>query len=202
MTNRQSRESAEIETARRLETLRAEQTREAYDRSQAERTRHHQVEQEAEQRALAERAATEKARRLADEALAIQQHDLDTRRVGRELEDVRRQLDLERARAELHRLQAETAIDRENLDHAARSNREERDVEVMARRRVVENDLSEAHVKAQLISRLPEIAQAMPKPEELRSIQINGDGATGVTGLLAQLLQSLESLAHAKNGKA
>jgi flotillin len=179
-TNRQSRETAQIETERRLEALRAEQVREVYDREQAEQLRRHQVE----------------------EGLAIQQHDLDARRVSRELEDIRRQLDLERARAELQRLQAETAIDRENLDHAARSKREERDVEVLARRRVVENDLSEAHVKAQLISRLPEIAQAMPKPDELRSIQINGDGATGVTGLLAQMLQSLEGLAagHVRKG--
>ena len=189
LTNRQSRESAQIETERRLETLRAEQVREVYDREQVEQERRHQVEQ-----------GSEKARRLADEELVIQQHDLDARRIARELEDVRRQLDLERARAELQRLQAETAIDRENLDHAARSKREERDVEVLARRRVVENDLSESHVKAQLISRLPEIAQAMPKPEELRSIQINGDGANSVTGLLASLMQSLEGLA-AGNGR-
>ena len=180
LTNRQSRESAHIETERHLEGLRAEQVREVYDREHAEQVRRHRVAEE----------------------LAIQQHDLDARRIARELEDVRRQLDLERARAELHRLRAETAIDRENLDHAARSSREERDVEVLARRRVVENDLSEVHVKAQLISRLPEIALAMPKPEELRVTQINGDGATGVTGLLAQMLQSLEGLAvrHDRKG--
>ena len=175
LTNRQSRESAEIETARHLEALRAEQVREAYDREQAEQMRRHRVEEER----------------------AILQHDLDARRVGREIEDIRRRLDLERARAELERLR----LDRDTLDHAARASREERDVEVLARRRAVENDLSEAHLKAQLVSRLPEIAQAMPTPGELRVIQVNGDGATGVTGLLAQMMQSLEGLVHAKNGK-
>ena len=49
---RQARETAELETARRLDELRAEQEREAYDRASAEKTRRHQVEQEAEQRAL------------------------------------------------------------------------------------------------------------------------------------------------------
>jgi hypothetical protein len=176
LTNRQSRESAEIETARHLETRRAEQAREAYDREQGEQARRQHVEEER----------------------AVEQHELDARRAARELEDIRRQLDLERARAELDRLRAE----RDDLAHAAQSGRAVRDVEVMARRRAVENDLSEAHLKAQLVARMPEIAQAMPKPDELRSIQISGDGATGLTGLLAQLLQSVEGLAHAKNGKA
>ena len=174
LTPRQSRESAEIETARHLDTLRAEQAREAYDREQAEQTRRQRVEEER----------------------AVERHELDARRIARELEDIRRQLDLERARVELDRLRAE----RDDLAHAARSARETRDVEVLAKRRAVENDLSEAALKAQLVARMPEIAQAMPKPDELRASQGNGDGAAGLTGLLAQLLHSVEGLAHAKNG--
>jgi hypothetical protein len=195
---RQARETAELEAARGLDVLRAEQQREAYDREQAEKARRHQVEQEAEQRALAERGATEKARRLAEEELAVQQHALEAARAARELEAVRRAVELEKAQAELQRQRAAATIDRDNLEHQARALREERDVEVLHKRRGVENELSEAHVKAQLIARLPEIAQALPHPEELRAITVGGDGATSLTGLLAGLLQVVEGVAARK----
>src|SRR5262245_34055760 len=80
--NRQARETAEVEMTTRLDELRAAQEREGYDRAQAERARRHQLEQQAEQQALAERAATERARRVADEDLALQQHELEARRVA------------------------------------------------------------------------------------------------------------------------
>src|SRR5262245_21272874 len=97
---RQARESAELEATRRLDELRSEQEREAWDRALAERNHRHHLEQEAEQNALAERAATEKARRLADEDLAIGLHALEEKRIARELEAVKRQLELERAQEE------------------------------------------------------------------------------------------------------
>jgi hypothetical protein len=156
------------------------------------------VEQEAEQRALAERAATEKARRQADEELAVQQHALEAARIARELEAVRRAAELEKAQADLQRQRAVAVIDRDNLEHQARTLREERDVEVLHKRRGVENELSEAHVKAQLIARLPEIAQALPHPDELRAITVGGDGAASLTGLLAGLLQVVEGTVQRK----
>lgn len=192
--------SCEIEAARRLGGLRAEQEHEAFTREQAERTRRHRLEQEAEQVALSERAATEKARRLADEELAQQQHELEAKRLARELEAVERELALERGRAELERYRAANAIERAQRDHEARCEREERDVVLLQKRRVVENDLTEAHVKAQLVARLPEIAAAMPKPEELRAITVGGDGAGSLTGLVAQLLHVVEGAVG--NGKS
>ena len=193
LINRQARTTAELETTRRLDELKAEQERETYNRAAAEKTRRHLLEQEAEQRALAERAATEKARRQSDEELAVQQHALEASRIARDLEAVRRQLELERAQAELQRQRAADTIDRDNLEHQARAVREERDVELFAKRRGAENDLSDAHVKAQLIARLPDIAAALPKPEELRSITVGGDGATAVTGLLAGVMHMVEA---------
>ncbi len=194
--NRQVRETAELETARRLDELRAQSEREAYDRAQAERARRHRLEQEAEQQALVERAATEKARRLADEDLAVQQHELEAVRAEREKEALARQTDLERARAELEKLRAAAAIERDNLEHQARSTREERDVDLLGRRRAVENDLSEAHVKAQLVARLPEIAAALPRADELRAITVGGEGAASLTGLLAGVAGLVDGLIH------
>jgi hypothetical protein len=199
LDNRQARETAELETTRRLDELRAAAQREAYDRDQVERARRHRLEQEAEQQALAERAATEKARRQADEELAVQQHQLAALGVAREQEALGRQADLERARAELERLRMTASIERDNLGHQARASREERDIELFGARRTAENEVSETHLKAQLIARLPEVAAAMPRPEELRAITVGGEGAAALTGLLAGLLGLVEGLAH-RNG--
>src|SRR4051794_39123741 len=90
LENRRARETAEVEHARRMDQLRADQEREAYDRAQAEQARRHQLEQAAEQQAVAERTATEKTRREAELDLALQQLDLEGRRSAQELEAVRR----------------------------------------------------------------------------------------------------------------
>jgi regulator of protease activity HflC (stomatin/prohibitin superfamily) len=200
LENRQAQETAELETARRLDELRAAAQREAYDREQSERARRHRLEQEAEQLAVAERAATEKARRQADEELAVQQHLLEAQRIAREQQAIARQLDLERAQAELERLRTTTTIERDDLEHQARCSREERDVQLFGRRRAVENELSEAHVKAQLVARLPEIAAAMPQPEQLRAITVGGEGTATLGGLLAGLLGLVDGLAHRAGG--
>jgi hypothetical protein len=200
LENRQAHQTAELETTRRLDELRAQVQREAYDREQSERVRRHRLEQETEQQALTERAATEKTRRLAEEDLAVQQHQLEALHIAREQETIARQLELERIRAELERLRLSLLIERENLEHQARLGREEREVVVLGRRRAVENELSEAHVAAQLIARLPEIAAAMPQPEELRAITVGGEGAASLTGLLTGLLGLVDGLLH-RNGR-
>jgi hypothetical protein len=204
LINRQARTTAELETSRRIDQLKAEQEREAYDRAAVEKVRRHLVEQEAEQRALNEKAATEKTRRLADEELAVQQHALEAARIARELENVRRQLEWEQVQAELLRQRIAATIERDNLEHQAKAVREERDVELFAKRRGAENELSEAHIRAQLIARLPEIAAALPHPEELRAITVGGDGATSLTGLLAGVIQMVEGMMQRQvsNGKS
>jgi hypothetical protein len=122
---------------------------------------------------------------------------------AREREAAARRQDVEKALAELERFRLQATIERDDLEHRARAGREERDVELFGKRRAAENELSEAHVKALLIERLPEVAQALPKPRELRSISVGGDGAASLTGLLAQLLQVVEgAVAHSgRNGK-
>lgn len=198
---RQARETAEAETQARLDELHAEQAKQAYDRDQAETARRLAVEQEAERRAVAERAATEKARRVSDEELAVQQEQLAAGALARELEAVRRQTELERLRGELETLRTSLAVGRDDLEHRARAARAERDVELFHRRRAAENELTEQHVQAQLIARLPEIAAALPKPEQLRAITV-GDGSTSLTGLVGQLLHLLDGAKSATNGSS
>jgi flotillin len=184
---RQARQTAEIEATRRLDELKAAQQREAYDREQTEKRRRYQLEQE-----------TEKARRLAEEELAMQLHTLEAARLARELETVKRTLELEKTRAELERFRSATAIEKENQEHQARTAREERDVEVFHKRRAVENELTEMHVKSQLIARLPEVAQALPKPDEMRTVTVGGEGASSLTGVVTQMIQAVEAMANGR----
>ena len=190
LTNRQARETGELEYQRRLAQLRADQERENYDREQAEQTRRLQVEQGAEQQAIAQRTATERAAREAELELVLQRLELEQRRITQELESLRRQVELERAKAELEEVKTKATIQIENTAHQARSERETRDVEVLRARRTVENDVTETHLRSQLIARLPEVAAALPKPDELRMVSINGDqgGAAPLVGFLAGLL--------------
>jgi flotillin len=155
LTDRQARATTELEMARQLDILRANQEAERFDREQAEQARRHQI----------------------------------------ELESLLRQSEFERARAEVERQRTTATIEVENLVHQAQTARSERDVALFKTRRAVENDLTDQHVKAQLIARLPEIAVALPKPEELRAVNISSDhrGAdTSLAGFLASIFQMAE----------
>jgi hypothetical protein len=169
LLDRQARETAELEYARRLAELKAEQ----------------------ERAAVAERAATEKARQGAEQELALRQFELETQRRSAELATIQGQVELDRARAEQERLRSAAAVELETFVHQAQAARSERDLELLKVRRAVENDLSEPHVRAQLIARLPEVAAALPKPEELRAVSVtsgSGGGADGLLGFLAGVL--------------
>jgi hypothetical protein len=204
LASRRARESAELDHERRMAQLRAEQERETYDRQHAEAGRRLEVEQEAEQKAVAQRTETEKARKEAELDLALKQLEIENRRLSEELAGLQRQIELERARNELERLRTQETIDRDNLLHRAQSERGERDLELAQLRRQVENDVTEPHLRAQLIARLPQIAAALPKPNELKAVSIapGADGAGALTGFLAAALQLAEGLVKtAGNGR-
>jgi hypothetical protein len=138
------------------------------------------VEQEAERRAMVERNATEKQKREA------------------ELEAVAQQRTLDEAQAARRRAQAEAEAALAELQSQARAQVAKRQVEELRARRAVENDLSDGHVKAQMIAAMPEIAAKLPAPKELRSVNIAGDGAAGGTAALTGLVAGLLSLVERK----
>src|SRR5438094_969152 len=80
-----------------------------------------------------------------DLELALQQIELERRRVAEELEAVRRETELDRAKAERDKLRASAAAEVEDVGHEARARREERDLALFKRRRESENDLSAQH---------------------------------------------------------
>jgi flotillin len=185
-------DSQELEVERRLEQIKAGQERERFDRSQAEKTRRLQLEHDAARLALAQQAATDKAFKEADLERALHELELQQRRIDAELSAVRRQMELDRLKAEADKQQTEMTIDRDNLVHQAQSARGERELGILKQRRQIDNDLSEAHVKAQLIARLPEIAVNLPKPNELKAVSISPDVSTSLSGLLAGLMMVAE----------
>lgn len=188
---RQTRTTAELEAEGRLAELRAAKEQELYDRQQAEKVRRHELEQQGEQRALVERNETEKVRKQAELDLALKDLELEAQRIEAAIEGVRRQLKLDEATAERNRGEATADLGLEELRSQAEAVRSERELALRKTRQQIDNDLSESQLRAQLIARLPEIAQALPKPEELRAVTISSDGngtPSALTGFLASLM--------------
>jgi hypothetical protein len=194
LESRQAAVAAELETERCLAERRATIEQEGYDRQQAERGRRHQLEQAAEQRALAERNRTEMARKSAELELALKELELSARRIEQEIEALRRQAGLDEARQEQERQRTRAGLQLEEERSKADAARAEREVALLKARRAVENDLSEGRVRERLIERLPEIAAALPRPEELHAVNINTDG--GGAGPLLSFIAGALGLAE------
>lgn len=193
---RHARETSELEVQRDIDRSRAVQAREVYDREQGEAARRAQVEREVEREALADKSATEKARRDAELALALLGHQIARRKADAEATTLLEQRKLDDATAQRELLRTEHAAALEELRSKAQSAVVARELEQLRARRSIDNDLSAEHLRAQLIAAMPEIASKLPAPAELRSITVSGDGAQGpaapLTALLAGLLSLLE----------
>jgi hypothetical protein len=195
LNNRQARDIAELEVERRLAEVRSQQEQQRFDREQSEKARRLDIEQEAVRQALLQQTTTEKARKEAELERTLHELDVQARRIGQELQALRQQSELDQLKAEQEGQRTEANLARENLVHQAQAARGERDLALEKQRRAIENDLSQSLLQAQLIARLPEIAATLPKPTELRSVHISGDGATdgnGLSGFLASVLAVAE----------
>jgi hypothetical protein len=129
------------------------------------------------------------ARKAAELELALKDLELAGQRVGQEVEAVRGHAALEEAKHEEERRRTLAALQVEEERSKAEAARGERELALLKARRVVENDISEAYVKARLIERLPEVAAAL-KPGELRAVSVSSaDGCAGpLLGFLAGAL--------------
>ena len=196
LAHRQNRETAEIRTATEIARLRAEAGTVQFDRDQSERQRRYRIEQEVERQVLAEKNATEKARRESELALVLTTLELDQERQEREIGQVDVEMRLASAQATLRRAAAEHEAALEELRHQAAAVRAARDLELEGARRDIDNRVSDGNLRAQLIERLPQIAEAMPSPKELRTVQIGQDGAASASlaGLVASVTSVVDGL--------
>ncbi|MER6809239.1 SPFH domain-containing protein [Spirillospora sp. NPDC000708] len=159
------------------------------------------------ERELAELRSRNEAQRFDTEAAEKQrrtrrEHD-DAREVAElETETTRHALRMERER---HAEEAETGRLRIERDHELNRLRVEGELviqETRARsqhetallglerdraRAAMDNEQTPAAIQARLIARLPDILERLPKPDELRTVTVNGADQTSLAGLLTQL---------------
>jgi flotillin len=194
LEGRTARETAELEAEGELAKLRAAKEQARYDMERAEKVRRHRLEQQAEQQAIAERNATAKARKEAELELVLQGLEMEKRRIEQEIEKVRTQVALDEVQAEQNRAQVVSELELKELRDKADVARSEQELALLKTRREIENDLSESYIQAQLIASLPEIAERLPAPQELRTTLISSDGKEGAMTPLLSFLASTLSL--------
>ena len=119
----------------------------------------------------------------------IQKARLEAEAIEQTLEHERRKVAIE---GELERLRLEGDVAAEGLRAEAERIRQEQELALVRARRVIDNDRSEAAVKMALIEALPELAQSLPKPEELKSITIGGDPVATLASSLGGLMKAVK----------
>jgi regulator of protease activity HflC (stomatin/prohibitin superfamily) len=181
--------------------FRAERRKEA---RLAELTQEEKIrEREAEDEKAAELLAIETAGQIAERRAAAEAEAFDrakaeeVRRTKLEAESLAEAIEAEKDKAakqaELTRLQLENEIAAERLRFTADNERALATIETDAARRRVDNDLSPELLKQKLIEMMPELAERMPTPSEMKSVSINGvDGLSGLLPAMLELLGKVE----------
>ncbi|MGI5236866.1 SPFH domain-containing protein [Dactylosporangium sp. CA-139066] len=174
------REQQRIESERELAEQRARNAALEFDRETAEALRRSQREQE-DARALAElQDATSRHALALERERAAEEAEIGRLRIERE--------------AELTRL----AADAEIALAAARSQGTHEqallELERVRLRAGIDNEQSAEALQARLIERLPAIVEKLPKPAELRAVNIGGTDGTSVAGLIAELTTVVNAL--------
>lgn len=160
-------------------------------------------EAEAEKAASAQRIATaaEVARLEAESAAATfdREQSERARRAQVEAETLSRAVAHEKDKLEkeavLSRLRLEQRLIEEGMALEAQNRQAEREIALEAARRKVDNDLSASALQMKLIEHLPGIAEKMPQPKELKSVQIGGADSLGA--MIGGLMKVIESMRQA-----
>jgi regulator of protease activity HflC (stomatin/prohibitin superfamily) len=132
-----------------------------------------------------DRQQAEAARRARVEAEALAES------IEHEKEKAARRAELATQTIEIDNAAAQLRFDADNRRALAQ-------IETDAAHRRVVNDLSDERLREILIEALPAIVERMPKPDELKSVQING--ADGIGTLLPALVELVDSLRRPSNG--
>jgi hypothetical protein len=185
------RETAQLAADAEIARLRSQTEAEAFDRDAVERGRRLQREQEAERSEAAQRHDT-----------ALAAAELEIVRTAKEAQ-VAKARALEVATAA--RLEVDHKIALDDLRRAAANRQTEAELRFLEVRQRVANDTSAGNLQARLIDALPQVAEKLPKPTELRAISIgNGSGAhdgQALTSVVAQVLALVEGFRANGTGK-
>jgi hypothetical protein len=185
------RETAQLAADAEIARLRSQTEAEAFDRETTERGRRLEREQDA--------ARSEAAQRQ-DTALAAA--ELEMVRAAKEAQ-VAKVRALEAATAA--RLEVEHKIALDDVRRAAANRQTEAELRFLEIRQRVANDTSAGNLQARLIDALPQVAEKLPKPTELKAISIgHGSGAhdgQALTSMIAQVLALVEGFRTNGTGK-
>ncbi|MFC4531062.1 SPFH domain-containing protein [Sphaerisporangium dianthi] len=173
MATERLKETQRLEYERELAELRARNEASQFDTEAAERLRRTQREHD-DARAVVE-LETESTRH----ALRMERE-----RHAEEAETGRLRIDREQ---QLKRLELDGELDLARSRARSDHERAVLELERVGMRAEIDNRQSAASLQAKLIGLLPEIMAKLPKPEELRTVTINGGDRTTVSGLLAEL---------------
>jgi regulator of protease activity HflC (stomatin/prohibitin superfamily) len=162
-------------------------------------------EAEAEKAQAAQRIATEAevARLTAEAASATfdREQAERVRRARAEAETLAQTVAHEQEKLEkeaaITRLRLEQQLIEEGMRQEAQNRQLEKEIGFEAARRKIDNDLSATALQKLLIESLPSVAEKMPHPKELKTLQLGGADSLGTW--IGGLLRLVETL---KNGKA
>jgi lambda repressor-like predicted transcriptional regulator len=162
-----------MQAERDLAGLRARIEAQTFDQEAAERIRRTEREQE-DARRLADLDSETRAHVLAlERALHEQQEEIDRLRIERDFAAKRLTLDNELA---LERSRVQAGHDEELLR-----------LERTRLQADIDNGQSPANLQAQLVASLPEIVERLPKPTEVRTVNVGAGDGTSLAGIIAQL---------------
>lgn len=149
-----------------------------FDMQRAEERKREQLEAQAERERAVEHAETERTKRNEEAKLATDLAKLEASRVAAQVEEIEARKKIEAAEHQRVLAALDAEIARQHKTAEAASAREKAQIEVMALKRKVENDVSNGRVEELLVKMLPELVQKMPAPQKSEVVHISsGDGA-------------------------
>jgi hypothetical protein len=176
----QVKETRQLDSERELSDLRSRNEALSFDREAVERARR------------AERGE-EDARRLAElhNETALHALGLERARDAEELEVGRLRLAREQ---ELARLALDADLAQARSRTEAAHDESLLYIEADRLRAAIANDTSAPAIQASLVAALPDIVSRLPKPTELRAVNIGGADASSLSGILAELTAVVSAL--------
>jgi flotillin len=178
-------EKAQLARMAELDRERAVSERELKDGNEAERAR------------IGAEAATERLRREQEVELQKSRGELEAVRVKAELLqiDAQAKVDAAKALAALEKQKHDQELAK--LRHDFELERARAQLLIDAEKKKLENDVSPARLEELLVRGLPQIAQALPKPDKSEAIVIGADaqnaGAVALAGLVKGIKGALKS---------
>lgn len=185
-------EIARLKSEEELNALRHEKEVERYSREQAEDRRRYQLEQELEQQKIADHAATQIIRREKEQEMALRDIALEIERTQERLKQIQEANKIRVAEAEAELANTRAELEKETLLFNAEQERRSKALVNEEKEQAIRNLVSAERVKLKLIKQLPEIASALPTPNELKQVQVSG-GQSDSLGPLISLITGLKT---------